>query len=1152
MNLLVLHSRRFFVLLLLFATFSGALTFTQAEKEWIEKNPSVALGSDYSWAPYDFIDTEGKHSGIAADFLALVSQKSGLKFHVEIGVWSEILEKMKKGKLDGLSCAVATPKREKYLYFSKPYVRMPLAIVVEESRNDIQTLKDLNGKYVAVNKGSYLHEWLVKNHPKIKLKLMSSNNASLEAVSFSKVDAYIGNIAVATYSMKTQYLSNLKIVDKIHNMDTEVSIAIGKNNKMLQNIIEKTLEDISHKEREEILGQWYVYSKKEENVLALTQEEKSWILTHPEVTLGVDKAWEPFDFVNDEGKHDGMSSDYIALISQRTGLKFVMQEHEKWSDVLAAMKHKQLDMIAALAPSPEREVFIDFTDPYMTYAFVLATADKNKFFYEISDFNGKRVGVIKSYITEDILKEEYKQIEVVSYTDLQALLEGVASHEVDAIFDNAVSIAYHIKKQGYSHIKMVTIGEHKRSINMGVMKGNDIFLSILNKALRSISTAEKKKIRDRWISLEYDKTIDYTLVYQILGVFLLFILATWFWYRRLQLEVKKREQSEAQMSMLIDNIPLNIIVSDFDGSVLRVNNFALQTFKIPAEDIYKHNVMAFYVDISERESIIDLIMKEGKVQDKVVKLKRLDQSEMSVLLSIIPIVYDAKKALLSIMIDLTERIEKEKDLEEAKKIADHANKSKSEFLANMSHEIRTPMNAIMGFTELLDEQVTTPRLKSYTKIIKNAGNSLLTLINDILDLSKIEAGKLEISKTAVNVIDIVNDVSSIFSMTAGTKGLSIVLDIDEDIPKSLLLDGIRLRQILVNLVGNAVKFTPEGYIKITIHIFNVDEHLSQLDLEISVEDTGIGISQDQKENIFLSFEQQEGQDSRKYGGTGLGLSISKRLVEMMGGTIHVESVARKGATFSIYLYGVDISSIQLVDTSKDMEEHKEIVFKPAKILIVDDIEDNRELIIRNFEDTNIEIVTASDGLEAIAEYKKEKPDLILMDIRMPNMDGYEATSKIREISDVPIIALTASIMQDEFEQIKSKDFSAYLRKPILRSDLFVELSHFLKYDMCEVIEEDNNTEVMILDTSTIQNLTKIVEALDSYVAPLYERAVLSNSITDIEAFSMEVERISKLYAIQPLEAYVIQLNEAIDLFDIIQIQLLLREYTTLKKPFDLH
>jgi len=673
---------------------------------------------------------------------------------------------------------------------------------------------------------------------------------------------------------------------------------------------------------------------------------------------------------------------------------------------------------------------------------------------------------------------------------------------------------------------------------------------IIQKSLQEISPKEQEEIQDKWISFKFEKTVDYTLLYIILGVFFIFILASLLWYKKLRSEVVKRQESEEQMSMLIDNIPLNVIVSNFEGSVLRANVFALETFNIKHEDIFAHNVMEFYVDSTQRDEVLKLIQREGKVTDKIVKFKRLDETTMDVMLSIIPMMYDGQKALLSIMVDLTQRIEMEERLRAAKKTADNANKSKSEFLANMSHEIRTPMNAIMGFTELLNEHVKEPRLKSYTKVIQNAGKSLLTLINDILDLSKIEAGKLEIRKTAVDVHSIVNDVASIFSMTVAKKGLSIVTDIDEDIPKSLGIDGIRLRQVLVNLVGNAVKFTEEGYIKISVHAFNVDEHHSKLDLEISVKDTGIGIAEGERENIFNSFEQQEGQDNRKFGGTGLGLSISKRLVEMMDGSILVQSVEKIGATFFIYLYGVDISTIQLSATDEAGEEKTDICFKPAKVMVVDDIEDNRTLIVTNFTETAIEIVTASDGLEAIEQYKKEKPDLILMDIRMPNMDGYEATKQIRAISDVPIIALTASIMVDEYEQTKGYGFSRYLRKPILKKDLFVALSRFLEYEEVVTLDEHVDKNVLVLGESAMQNISEVQAMLQTNILPLYEKALGSNSIVDMQTFSGKVAKLAEKYKIMPLKEYVHTLNTAIDSFDIVQIQALLKAFEHLSKELN--
>ena len=1156
MNLSLLSPSHKIVFLYFFIVFHclNALEFTQEEKAWITAHGTVSFGSDYSWAPYDFKDKRGKHSGIASDFLALISQKSGLKIEVKMGVWSDILEDMQQGRLDGLSCAVITPKRQEYLYFTLPYVSMPLAIVVQENRKDIHSLEDLYGKWVAINKGSYLHEWLEKNHPNIKLKLMTSNDASLEAVSFSKVDAYIGNIAVATHIMKTRYLTNLKIINHVKNMNTDVSIAIDKEHKILYDIIHKTLKSISQEERQKIINRWFTFSKMDKNSVGLTQKEKEWIGLHPLVKVGVDNAWQPFDFINNEGKHDGMSADYLQLISKKTGLNFVIDKDKKWTEVLQAAKNKQLDMIAAIAPTDERLKYLDFTSPYMKYAFVLVTADINNFFYELSDFNGKRIGVIQAYITEDILKKNYPEIELVTYPNINALLEAVVSNKVDAVFDNVVSMAHHIKKQGYAHLKMVTLGEEKRHIHMAVTKENTVLLSILNKALKSISAAEKNSIRDKWISLKYEKTTDYTLVYKLLGLFLFLSMGFVYWNRKLSNEVTKRKESEAQISMLIDNIPLNVIVSDYAGQILRINEYALKTVGISAEELYEHNVMTFYANPSERKNILEMIQKEGRVNQHMVTFQRLDKSKMDIMLSIIPIIYDTKKALLTIMVDLTERIKMEEELRRAKELADSANKAKSDFLANMSHEIRTPMNAIIGFSELLNEEIKEARLKGYVKTIKNAGRSLLTLINDILDLSKIEAGKLEIHKRATNIFDLCEEVLNIFMIAVRDKDVELILDIDSDIPKSLLLDDIRLRQVLVNLVGNAVKFTEKGFITLKIRALKIDEHLSKLDLEFMIEDTGIGIPPTQLENIFQSFEQETGQDKKKFEGTGLGLSISRRLSELMGGKVSVKSVKGEGSKFFLHLYHIDISSMQVLHTF-DKEERfnaNTIVFKPAKLLVVDDIKNNRELIIQNFNHSALTIVAANDGITAIEQFKKEQPDIILMDIRMPNMDGYQAAEKIKALnSSIPIIALTASIMQDEYERIKRKDFDAYLRKPILRDELFLALSHFLAYETLDIQEEEDTSKNRIeFDDNIVVHARQIKEELQDRISPLHKKVMQSNNIQEIKVFISTIRALGEKYNVDFFIQYASKLDEATDTFDITQMRFLLHEYMKLQEAIE--
>ncbi len=387
----------------------------------------------------------------------------------------------------------------------------------------------------------------------------------------------------------------------------------------------------------------------------------------------------------------------------------------------------------------------------------------------------------------------------------------------------------------------------------------------------------------------------------------------------------------------------------------------------------------------------------------------------------------------------------ERVLMEAKLQAEHSSQEKTAFLANMSHEIRTPMNAILGFSELLQGELREPKQRQYLQSIRSSADSLLLLINDILDMSKIEAGVMELRPEPTDLREICDFLHTLFSGPAAKKGLKLECRAAADLPHALLLDRIRLRQILINLVGNAVKFTDRGGIEVRV-AWEKQPSSSYVTLIIDVQDTGVGIPQDRLDAIFKPFVQAGAHRDKEKQGTGLGLSIVKRLAEIMGGTVAVASVMGQGSAFHLRFADVPISA--RLPASEKSSSTGEINFnklRPATLLVVDDNETNCQLIAGMLAGSHHRLFFGSNGEEAVAKARKLKPDILLLDIRMPGMDGVAALAEIRKspgLEFLPIIAVTASNLTSR-ESVLQERFSGYVRKPFSKRELFDELADFL-------------------------------------------------------------------------------------------------------------
>jgi len=439
------------------------------------------------------------------------------------------------------------------------------------------------------------------------------------------------------------------------------------------------------------------------------------------------------------------------------------------------------------------------------------------------------------------------------------------------------------------------------------------------------------------------------------------------------------------------------------------------------------------------------------------------------------------------------------------------------------------------------------------------------LINDILDLSKIEARKLELQYEPVHLGSIFSEIKSVFSLKIKEKELEFIMDINPDMPESLLMDEVRLRQVIFNLMGNAVKFTEKGYIKLSADLKIKQDQENTIDLIMAVEDTGIGIPSGSQDRIFEAFKQQDGQNTKKYGGTGLGLTITKRLVEIMGGTIKVKSKVGKGSCFEIILHNVSWGTASVKSQPYNISEEKnEIEFEPSTILVVDDIKANRSLVKAFFQDTPIRFIDAANGEQAVLAARKERPDLILMDIRMPVMDGCDATTHIRkdeEIKNIPIIALTASGMKSDLERIMSCGFDGLLTKPFKKEDLIRKLSHFIKYrkeenktSETEASKAPDETDTHKVSDEFIKNLPELLEKLENEFNPLWKSARQSGFFDDIAEFGNQINELGMNYSYKILEKYGKDLNSQVSSFDIEKINTTLDAYPRiiekLKKEFN--
>lgn len=492
----------------------AAIDLTPEEKDWIEKNPIVEVGADQNWPPFDFIAENGQYQGIASDYITELSEITGLTFSVRGDIWKNVMADIKSGKLDMLACAANTPERRTYLNFTDPYISIDTVIVVRKEQPTYHSLAELNGKTVALPKGTYINEFLETHYPKIKLNFVKSNQEAIHTVSVGKADAYVGNLAVVSYFMELDLLTNLKIVARVPQEKNRLSMAVRQDKPLLHSILQKGLAQIEEERRREIFRTWIniELAVPETLRIKLTSKEKKWIEEHPFITIGVDGQWPPIDYIDKENNHRGIAADYIEIISKRLGIQFEVEKGPSFKEMLEKVQDGRLKIGTSIVKTEERSKSLNFTQPFFTVHKAIVTRKDVNNITTLADLVGKTVAIENGYTTMKDLERDHPEINLKIVNSTLEALEDVAWGRADAYIGTRPVTQWIIQKNQLLNLKFTGNPGFKAAAQRFAISKDPEWqplINLINKVLQSITADEHRQLHARWLNPEEeDKPIQ--------------------------------------------------------------------------------------------------------------------------------------------------------------------------------------------------------------------------------------------------------------------------------------------------------------------------------------------------------------------------------------------------------------------------------------------------------------------------------------------------------------------------------------------------------------------------------------------------------------------------------------------------------------------
>ena len=1027
-----------------------------------EKTPFFVYGMSESTET--FFGKDGEIGGYTVLFCEWLSQLFGIPFKPVIYEWGDLVEGINALKIDFTGEMTPTDERRKTYFMTDAIVeRSVKTFRLTDSKSITEIVRYRPLRCCFLDGTTTISEVTARLPGEYTIIKVNDYTTAYYALKSGEADVFFEeNSAEAAFNIYDDVL----IENFFPLIYSPVSLTT-KNPALLPiiSIAQKSLDSGSQGYLTDLYKRGENRHRRHKLFTRLSEEEKAYIRNHPVISLAAEYDNYPVSFYNKyEKQWQGIVYDILDELETLTGLTFRIDNEPdtEWPELLRMLESGKVSMITELLRSPERNELFLWPDAVIMMDNYALISRSDYPAIHVNDILHLKVGLINETAYTSLFQRWFPgNNNTALYDNTDAAFNALERDEVDMVMANLsqlLMLTNYYERPGYKANFMFDIASES---TFGFFRGEAVLCSIVNKALRLVDTRE---ISGQWMRRTYDYRAKLAhsqrpwLISAIVLFFCILVLLFIQFQKKLlagkQLETLVRERTNelviqsATLNAAFEATPDMVFCKDLNFRYTRCNKAFENYFNVRESDIKgKGNIDGLGLSAKAVEQYSDQdrkVVGEGEVIVIEEYIPSADGTKQLFETCKVPMMQNGRiTGMLGISHNITER----KAMEEQ---ALSASRAKSVFLANMSHEIRTPMNAIIGMVAIGEAASDTERKDYCFAKIGDASRHLLGVINDILDMSKIEANKFELSPDEFNFEKMIQSVVNVINFRVDEKRQRFTMYIDDAIPKNLIADDQRLAQVITNLLGNAVKFTPEqGFISLNARFLGERDGLCVIELAIS--DTGIGISHEQQKHLFNSFQQAEISTARRFGGTGLGLAISKNIVEMMGGTIGVQSEPGKGSVFTFTVQAKKSVHVHnTADNPPGVKKDIAGIFAGRRALLAEDMEINREIVLALLEPTLLEIDCAENGAEAVRKFSEapRKYDLIFMDVQMPEMDGYEATRRIRALNlpqakTIPIVAMTANVFREDVEKCVKAGMNGHVGKPLNFDEVLEQLYTYL-------------------------------------------------------------------------------------------------------------